>query len=294
MLVSYISWANNLKEMDDRVRMEEEVPFITLPQGSLAFQWNGPDTGNILLMIHGFSTPSFVFDRNIDDLINAGYRILRFDHFGRGFSDRPNTLYDQDFYDREILDLLEALEIKDPIDLLGFSLGGGVATTFAARHSERIKKLILVAPIGMSLPRYRLTHFLSLPGLGGWICAFPIRKKLISNFRKAAKKGYVSNQMKLLFERQFNYRGTTDALLSTLRHFPMGQLGEEYDTIGSHSIPTCILWGTNDIVVPYSLHKDVLEHLPGAKFESIEDGGHGIPYTHSAEINEILIDFLSD
>ena len=72
----------------------------------------------------GFSVPYYIWDPTFKALTDAGFRVLRYDYYGRGFSDRPDVPYTQAFYVRQLAELLDSLKITDSIDLVGLSLGG--------------------------------------------------------------------------------------------------------------------------------------------------------------------------
>ena len=122
--------------MSARVRRCAPGDFVNLPDGIIHYEWHGPVDGPVIVMVHGLTTPSFVWCEQIPALTRAGHRVLTFDHFGRGFSECPYARH------------LAALDVKAGYDLLGYSMGGGIATHFASLRRDSIRKLILVAPIG--------------------------------------------------------------------------------------------------------------------------------------------------
>ena len=67
--------------------------------------------------------------------------MLQFDHLGRGWSDRPDSNYDTDFYDWELLALLDALSIKEPVGLVGLSMGGFATLHFGFEYPDRALSL---------------------------------------------------------------------------------------------------------------------------------------------------------
>src|SRR5205814_6966801 len=75
-----------------------------------------------------------------------GFRVLRYNYYGRGFSDRPALRYDLAMYDRQLTELLDTLGIHEPIDVAGLSMGGAIAVNFATRHPELVRTLTLVDP----------------------------------------------------------------------------------------------------------------------------------------------------
>src|SRR4051794_19633635 len=113
--------------LDDAARRNApNGEFVQLSGGMTHYQVGGPAGGRVVLLINGFSTPYNVWDPTFEGLANAGYRVLRYDLFGRGFSDRPIARYDADFFDRQALDLLNALHIGQ-VDVGGLSMGGPIA-----------------------------------------------------------------------------------------------------------------------------------------------------------------------
>src|SRR5438067_3773287 len=94
--------------MDDAARRGVSGSFVRLSDGVTHYQLGGPAAGATLVLIPGFSTPYNVWDPTYDGLTAAGARVLRYELYGRGWSDRPSARYDADFYDRQIVDLLNA------------------------------------------------------------------------------------------------------------------------------------------------------------------------------------------
>ena len=124
--------------------------FITLGDGVTHYDVAGPDTGRTVVLVHGFSVPYYIWDSTSAHLASAGYRVVRYDEYGRGLSDRPDVPYVDDLYDRQLVELLDSLKITDRVDLAGVSMGGAVTSMFAGRHPQRVRSLILVDPVAGS------------------------------------------------------------------------------------------------------------------------------------------------
>ncbi|MEK6220687.1 MAG: alpha/beta hydrolase, partial [Chloroflexota bacterium] len=112
------------------------------------------------------SVPYFIWDAVIPTLNEAGFQVLRFDLFGRGFSDRPKIENNKYFFVRQLHDLLTVLKITEPINLIGLSMGGVVAGEFAINFSNKINKLILIDPAGFPLQYSALLKLVKIPLLG--------------------------------------------------------------------------------------------------------------------------------
>src|SRR5271169_4886577 len=89
--------------------------YVSLGAGVTHFELAGPPDAPTVVLVHGFSVPYYIWDPTFDALTAAGFRVLRYDLFGRGWSDRPNARYDAEFFDQQLLQLLDALGIRGPV-----------------------------------------------------------------------------------------------------------------------------------------------------------------------------------
>lgn len=89
-----------------------------------------------------------------EELVKAGYDVLTFDNYGHGFSEGPDIQeYSAELFAGQLAELLVRLDISCKFDLIGHSFGGPIATVFAARFPNRIRRLVLMAPVyGQALP----------------------------------------------------------------------------------------------------------------------------------------------
>jgi len=271
--------------------------FIDTPQGKIAYQWHLPNkansNGETAVLIHGFSTPQFVFDKTTPSLVQAGFRVLTFDHLGRGLSDRPEGTYDADWYRQELRQLLQALKISRPVHLIGYSMGGANATTFSARHPEQVASLTLIAPAGF-VPEYSFaTKLLLTPSLGEKLMIVAGRGSLVAGFQRDIAAGKITEDILLKFDRQFFVEGTTNALVSTLRNYPMHDLTDDYQQAGKHNIKTTVIWGEEDQVVPAKIGRPkITQAIAHAKHFVIEGATHSLTYADSAAVNPLILNAI--
>lgn len=98
--------------------------FIELKDGFTYYELSGPESGDVIVLVHGYSVPSYIWDSTYVAAINRGYRVLRFDVFGRGFSDRPTVAYDIDLSYRQLSGIIDSLSLTTAVNLVGLSWGG--------------------------------------------------------------------------------------------------------------------------------------------------------------------------
>ena len=130
-----------------------------IPQGSyidvedgFKFHYYDEGDGDVVVLLHGSGTGASGhtnFKNNFFALKEAGFRVILPDLPGYGFSSKPeDEIYSLDYFNTKILQLLDALKIQS-FSIIGNSLGGALALGLALSHSERVQKLILMAPGGV-------------------------------------------------------------------------------------------------------------------------------------------------
>src|ERR1044071_7303856 len=90
----WIKFSSNnieIKAMDDEARKNVPGQFIKLSEGFTHYEMSGADTGKVVILVHGFSVPYYIWDATYDSLAQNGFHVIRYDEFGRGFSDRPDV-----------------------------------------------------------------------------------------------------------------------------------------------------------------------------------------------------------
>ena len=281
------------KTLNDETRRSAKGSFVQLPNGVTHYELSNPGNEEIVVFVHGFSVPYFIFDPTYEFLSRSGFSVLRYDLFGRGFSDRPYKRYNINFFVNQLADLLDSLRISRPVHLIGLSMGGPITATFTARHPEQVKSLTLIDPAGVRPVSLMPTlKAMKLPGVAeavfGLIGSEAMVKSAAKDFFDPELVGMFIDKYKV----QMQYKGFKRAILSSVRNKMLGSFIESYKTVGKLEKPILLFWGRNDMTVPYEHSKDLLATLPNAELHTIEDCGHIPHYEKPDEFNPILLDFL--
>ncbi|MFN8382050.1 MAG: alpha/beta hydrolase [Anaerolineales bacterium] len=280
------------KELNENTRRAATGSFIALSDGTTHYELGGPKDGKPVVLVHGFSVPFFIFDPLFDFLTSSGFRVLRYDLFGRGYSDKPNIRYDINLFVKQLKELLDALGMSD-ITLLGLSMGGPVTTSFVNTHPRFVRNHVMIAPSGAKgVGLTWLLKITRLPILGEILIALFGSKNMI----KGIASDFFDPELVSIFQEkykvQMEFKGFKQAILSTMRNGMLDSFLETYKKVGALKKPTLIFWGTNDETTPYADHTLILQALPHAEFHAIENCGH-IPHYEKPEIfNPILLEFL--
>ena len=263
--------------------------FLLLTNGPVHYQLLGPDTGPVVVLVHGFSVPSYTWEKTLPYLANRGFRVLGFDLYGRGYSARPEVKYDRSLFVSEIAELLRALDITDRVHLVGLSMGGAIVAAFAADHTDRVQSLVLLAPFNSPTP----IGPLKLPVIGELLAysfvvpAMPGSQ--LEDFVEPARYPEWADRFRV----QMHYAGFRRAVLATARGFIQSDPMTDFTRVGSNEINTLLLWGDSDVMFPLSQADRVRSALgPNAEFQLIEHAGHALHYERAAAVNARITEFL--
>lgn len=275
----------------DAARANAPGQFVTLSDGVTHYELAGPADGLPVVLIHGFSVPAFIWDPTFAGLADAGFRVLRYDLFGRGYSDRPDIIYNQALFDRQLRDLLTTLDLGATVDLVGLSMGGGIAVYFTAHHPERVRRLALIDPSGMPIRQPLPAHLLRIPLVGEWLIDHFAERLIIMGMARDAYARDKAPELAARYREQMRYRGFKRAILSTWRHGHLFNMSDVYQTVGRLEHPVLLIWGRGDKTIPFPISDKVRQAIPQAEFHPI-DAGH-IPHHEKPEIvNPLLAGFL--
>lgn len=270
-------------------RQEAPGKFALLSQGSTHYYWLGPERGPVAVCIHGLSTSSYVWRGVAKGLALMGFRVLVYDHFGRGFSDTVRGLQDGPFFVRQLTDLLEHEKVDEPLTVLGYSMGGAVATHFAATYPSRIKQLILLAPAGMqNINSLKMRVVLNVPFIGDWLflLGYPriLRKGLDAEVDLPSSVEGINDLQRAETDR----RGYFPAMLSSLRGVLRRVAKDQHKAIAKAGIPVLCVWAKEDDVIVLAGKDKLAKWNPKAKQVVVPGAGHGITYTHTGQVIEAI------
>lgn len=275
--------------MQSRLRMPDHSSapgeLVTLSQGVTHYRWIGPVRGPVAVAIHGLTTPSPVWDKIAAGLGAIGYRVLVYDLYGRGHSDAVPGRQDLSFHLRQLEDLLADQGLEDDLTLIGYSMGGSVATGFAAAYPGRVRRVILLAPAGIEIVQGDFERWTArLPLLGDWLQSVAGAARMATAI--AASPG--GEAIRTVQMAELRRPGFLAAVLSSRRGILAQPMEAQFRAVGAAGVPVVAIWGEKDDVVPLRAlgtlsawnRKTAQEVVPGA--------GHGLPHTHGDAVVDIL------
>jgi len=280
------------KDLDLNVRNKVGGTFVQLDQGIVHYYLEGPDDAPLVVLIHGFSVPSYVWEPTAKFLNKNGYRTLRFDLYGRGYSDRPDLVYDISLFNKQLTGLVESLQLKEPVTVVGLSMGGPIAARFAHQHSDQVNGVILISPVVTQVTNGEIFP-LNIPGVGEYVMAAVMEPIILPKLQLndfVNPENYPEWEAK--YRVQLQFKGTGRAFLSTIRELVKLSPELEYKTLHETGLPIMLIWGKADQTISHDQVEILQQILPEMDTRIVEDAGHLVHYEKSDEVNSELIDYL--
>jgi pimeloyl-ACP methyl ester carboxylesterase len=282
-------------DSSDRGKMEPRE--ITLHGHRVSYRTAG--SGPLLVLIHGIAGSSATWQEVLPRLAER-YTVVAPDLLGHGSSAKPRADYSLGAYASAIRDLLGVLGYERGT-IVGHSLGGGVAMQFAYQFPERCERLVLVSSGGLGHELHLLLRAAALPG-AEWVlpllCSGGLCDAVDGVARFLGRAGLRAGPDLDEIWRSFVSLSDPDArqaFIHTVRTVIdiRGQRASAGDRLYlTAEMPTMILWGERDPLIPVAHAYAAHERMPGSRLEIFPNAGH-FPYRNDpARFVEVLVDFI--
>jgi pimeloyl-ACP methyl ester carboxylesterase len=256
--------------------------------------------GPLIVLVHGMAGSAATWDRVVPSLTER-FAVLAFDLPGHGSSAKPvDGDYSLGSFASAVRDLMMSLGLERGT-IVGQSLGGGVAMQFAYQFPSRCERLVLVGSGGLGREVSPLLRALAFPGVE---FLYPV---IFASVLRDAARGVLGalgriglrpspsvDQIWQSYE-SLTEPETREAFARTLRSVvdPTGQRVSAHDRLPlARNIPTLIVWGADDAIIPRAHAAEAAATLPNSRVEIFERVGH-FPHCEDPDrFVEVLTDFL--
>ncbi|HVM41101.1 MAG TPA: alpha/beta fold hydrolase [Acidimicrobiia bacterium] len=274
--------------------------FTRVKEGPLecGLYYNDAGEGPAVIMLHGGGPGASGwsnYSRNIEPFVDAGFRVILPDCPGFGQSDsfvveEPRGLVNA----RAVVGLMNALGIERA-SLVGNSLGGASALTFALEYPDRLERLVLMGPAGLgdtslftAMPMegikllFKVYMEPSLESLKEMIQVFVYDPSLMTD---DLIEGRYRNMMRNDGEHLRNF------VASAMKN-PGAMIADLSSRLGEIQAKTLCTWGANDRFVPLDHGLKVVKSIPDSRLHVFSRCGHWAQWEHADEFNRLVTDFL--
>lgn len=284
----YILKEDNYKH---NFKLNKEQSFVDLEEGFTFYNAANQNSEKTpIVLIHGFSVPSYIWNPTYKMLKEKGFYVISIDLYGRGNSKNIDGDYTDELFANQVLQLLNHLNI-DKADFVGLSNGGRVISKIADTKPEIIGRLIYVASSSFMKKTKALETDVSEKEVREFIDNnySTIAKGQLQDFKYPEKfEGWDDKYEELL-----RYKGFARALISTTKnHYTMDEV---HKNINNLNITVYTIWGDSDKVVVYDEFSERLNKLlPNRNEYFISNSGHLPHMENQDEFNKVILSILND
>ncbi len=232
---------------------------------------SGPKDAPPIILLHGFGASLHTWEAWAR-LLSNHYRIIRFDLPGSGLSPPDPT---GDYSDKRSMQLLAALMDHLGVaraTLVGNSMGGRIAWSFAARYPERVDRLVLISPDGFASPGFEYDRTTQVP-TSVKLMRYILPKPLL---RMSLAPAYADPHFltDTLTDRYYDLMLAPGARQAMIERMQQVVLSDPRPWLAKITAPTLLLWGEQDRMIPFANAADYLKAIPNARLVALPGVGH--------------------
>jgi 3-oxoadipate enol-lactonase len=252
----------------------------------LNYHVDGPEYGETVMLSNSLASDLGMWKYQEPDLIDAGYRVLRYDNRGHGQSAASPGPYSLELLAGDALALMDHLELEK-VHFCGLSLGGMVGQMLGAFHGDRLISLALCATGSyLSLPDSEWEERVGAARANGMeaLADGTIERWFTEAGRKRLAEDVAEVRKSIVNTSVEGYSGCVAALRAM----------DLREAIRGISIPTLIMVGAEDQGTPVSASEFMHKRIPASLLKVIPDAAHFVNMEQSEVFNAALIQFLGE
>ena len=241
-----------------------------------------------LLLIMGLGANATAWEMQLP-AFEREYRVIAFDNRGSGRTDKPKSPYTMPQMADDAAALLDHLGVASA-HVFGMSMGGMIAQELALRHPQRVRALVLGGTMAggpnavMAGPQL----------IQQWVSTslLPLEQAIENGLRFLYSEQFIERNRERLVARALELAHLQPPLYAIQRQV-MAVVGfNTYQRLADINVPTLVISGTDDKVVPPENSRILAERIPGAESVELEGAGHGFLVEKAAETNSAVLSFL--
>ena len=279
-----------------RARTPQDLEHVTVEAAGVELSTFAFGQGPPVLLLHGLAATKLSYLPLLPALAEQ-YRVIVPDLPGHGESGKPRVRYTPAYFARVIEALMDQMGLDDAA-VIGNSMGGRVALEVVASFQDRVNSLILLDPAAAGLPFPLYARLLGLLPTSVGVVPVPWRKRLVvaairqmfADPDRLPRAGYLAAADE--FIRIYRKGRARVALLSAMRGLIADDPEAFWLRASQIQVPTLIVWGRHDRLVPLGLGHRLANAIPNAEMVVLPDVGHVPQFEQPDETRRLVLGFL--
>ena len=259
------------------------MPIMEVNDTTLHYRFDGPEKGPVVMLSNSLASDLTMWDNQVPSLVQAGYRVLRYDGRGHGLSSAPKGPYTIELLTADAVGLMDALGLER-VHFCGLSKGGMIGQMMGAGHGDRLTKLILSSTAA------------HLPGREIW-------DERIEAVQRHGMKAVADATLERWFTKAGRER--LPAEVENVRRMILATPVEGYcaccaaiqdmdlrGSLGDITTPVLIIVGEQDPGTPVSAGEFIHERITSSELRIVADAAHFVNVEQAQAFNEALLEFI--
>ena len=237
-------------------RLNSGYQEVKLTEGITSYKDVGDKNNKVIVIVHGATFGSLAYEEYVNVFLENNYRVITYDQYGRGYSDRVHTNVSIELMEKQLKELIKHCEIEDII-LYGVSFGAAVVAKYAANNPESISFIGYQVPV-INSANVPLLSIIKIPLYGDLLS----RGFLVPSVLKRIEEYEDLMSKKLLdhYIGQFEVKGTESFFKKFFLGNAMGDRLNDHNIIGSKSIPSYFAYAEDDDEIDSQLVEEAIEN----------------------------------
>ena len=272
----------------DEFRLNSGYQEVMLSDGITTYKDVGDKSNKVIVLVHGATFGSLAYEEYINVFVENEYRVITYDQYGRGYSDRVHGDVSIELMEKQLKELIEHCEVEDVI-LYGVSFGAAVVAKYAANNPENISFIGYQVPL-INSANIPLLSIVKVPFYGDLLT----RAFLVPGVLKRIEEYENLMSTKLLdhYIGQFDVKGTEKFFKKFFLGNATGNRLGDHSTIGSKSIPSYFAYAEDDNEIDSKLVEEAIKKYQNPIVKKYS-GGHFFSSGIEREIAQEFIDNIN-
>ena len=270
-------------------RLNSGYQEVKLTEGVTSYKDLGDKNNEVIVLVHGATFGSLAYEEYVNVFLENNYRVITYDQYGRGYSDRVDTHISIELMEKQLKELIEHCEVENVI-LYGVSFGAAVAAKYASNNPENVSFIGYQVPL-INSANVPLLSIVKIPLYGDLLS----RVLLVPNVLKRIEEYEDLMSEKLLdhYVGQFEVKGTERFFKKFFLGNATGNRLDDHNIIGSNSIPVYFAYAEDDLEIDSQLVVEAIKNYDSPIVKKYS-GGHFFSSGIERKVAQEFIDSINE
>ena len=270
-------------------RIDSGYQEVSLSDGITSYKDIGNKNNEVIVLVHGATFGSLAYEEYVNVFVENNYRVITYDQYGRGYSDRVHSNVSIELMEKQLKELIKHCEVEDVI-LYGVSFGAAVVAKYAANNPENVSFIGYQVPL-IDSANIPLLSIAKVPLYGDLLT----RVLLVPGVLKRIEEyeGLMSKKLLDHYIGQFEVKGTEKFFKKFFLGNATGNRLDDHNIIGSNSIPVYFAYAEDDLEIDSQLVEKAIKNYDSPVVKKYS-GGHFFSSGIERKVAQEFIDSIKD